>query len=104
MLTVTFWTTAGELAGVLMASYGLVRESFAALADPRTYGEGRYGEGAYGGSQPGAFVSFAVRARLLPQDGKLTLTDRKRNAVLAIAGTVVAAASLAIELVVTGSG
>ncbi len=103
------WTTAGELVGVLMASYGLIRESFARLAAPRPYGEGRYGEGPYGGAPPpsiGRLVSFAVSARLLPRDGELTLTDQKRNAALAILGSVLVAISLVAELVlaVTGEG
>ena len=87
----------------MLASYGLIRESFASLAEPRPYGEGRYGEGTYGGtptpSQRG-LVAFAVRVWLLPRDGKLTLTDRKRNAFLAIMGTDLAALTLTVELIV----
>jgi len=45
------------------------------------------------------FVSFAIWARLLPHDGKLTLTDRKRNAALAISGSAIAAMSLLVELI-----
>ncbi len=41
---------------------------------------------------------MAIRVHLLPKDGKLTLTDRKRNATLAISGTVIAALSLVTEL------
>ena len=102
-LSSNIWTTAGELVGVLLASYGLIRESFASLAEPRPFGEGRFGEGTYGGtpspSQRG-LVAFAVWAWLLPRDGKLTLTDRKRNALFAIMGTILAAVSLTIELIV----
>jgi hypothetical protein len=105
--TASFWTTAGELAGVILASYGLIRESFADLAEPRGFDEGRYGEGAFGGV-PGPithhFVLFAIWARLLPHDGKLTLTDRKRNAALAISGSVIAAMSLLVELILAVSG
>ena len=87
---------------MLLASYGLIRESFSDLAQHRTYGEGRYGEGAYGGGPTptqSALVSIAIRFHLLPADGKLTLTDRKRNATFAISGTVVAALSLLAELI-----
>jgi len=101
-LSANVWTTAGELVGVLLASYGLIRESFASLAEPRGFGEGRYGEGGFGG-MPGPstrrFVSFAIWAWLLPRDGKLTLTDRKRNAALAISGSAIAALSLVVELI-----
>ena len=101
------WTTFGELVGVLLASYGLIRESFADLGAPEGYGEGRFGEGGYGGTPTrtqSALVSFAIRVRLLPSDGKLTLTDRKRNAFLAISGTVIAALSLLAELVLGITG
>jgi len=101
------WTTLGELVGVLLASYGLIRESFADLAERRPFGEGRYGEGAYGGaptSTQSSFVSMAIRVHLLPADGKLTLTDRKRNATYAISGTVIAALSLLAELILAGLG
>ena len=99
--------TSGELVGVLLASYGLIRESFADLAEKRPYGEGRYGEGTYGGAPTptqSAFVRLAVWTRLLPSDGKLTLTDRKRNAALAISGTIIAAVSLIAELILAISG
>ena len=42
---------------------------------------------------------MAIRVHLLPNDGKLTLTDRKRNATLAISGSVIAALSLLAELI-----
>ena len=90
------------MVGVLLASYGLIRESFADLGEPRPYGEGRCGEGPYGGGPTqtqGFLVSFAKRIHLLPTDGKLTLTDRKRNALLAISGTAIAALSLLVELI-----
>lgn len=95
------WATAGELVGVLLASYGLIRESFASLAAPRDFGEGRYNEGPYGGVSAAArgLVSIAIRTRLLPRDGVLTLTDRKRNAALAILGSAIVAISLVAELV-----
>ena len=103
----TVWTTSGELVGVLLASYGLIRESFADLAEHRSYGEGRYGEGTYGGAPTptqSVLVSLAIRTRLLPSDGKLSLTDRKRNATLAISGTLIAAASLLAELALAIAG
>ncbi len=86
---------------MLLASYGLIRESFGNLAARRPYGEGRYGEGAYRATPTptqSSLVSMAIRVHLLPKDGKLTLTDRKRNATLAISGTVIAALSLVTEL------
>jgi len=89
---------------VLLASYGLIRESFASLAEPRAFGEGRYGEGTFGGTPTRSergLVSFAIWARLLPRDGKMTLTDRKRNATLAIVGSAIVAISLLVELVLS---
>lgn len=102
------YTTAGELAGVLLASYGLIRESFADLTEKRDYGEGRFGEGPYGGApSPSWFtrgvLRIATAVRLLPPDHTLTLTDRQRNAVLAIAGTGVAVAALIVELALGGA-
>ncbi len=93
--------TASELIGLLLASYGLIRESFASLAQPRPYGEGRFGEGPYGGAPPHwatPFVTVATRVGLLPRDGTLTLTDRRRNAALAILGTVIAVLALVVDL------
>lgn len=37
------------ISGFLFASYDVMRESFAGLAQSRGYGEGRLGEGPYGG-------------------------------------------------------
>jgi hypothetical protein len=42
-----------QLAGLLCGSYGVLRESFANLAQARPFGEGRYGEGTYGGTPTG---------------------------------------------------
>jgi hypothetical protein len=94
------FTTAGQLLGIVLASYGLIRESFATLAQSRPYGEGRFGEGRFGGTLgrlADSIVAAAVIVRLLPKDGSLTLTDRKRNAALAILGTAIATLSLAFE-------
>ena len=39
-----------EIIGVLLVSYGVLRESLAVLVKSRPYGEGRYDEGVYGGA------------------------------------------------------
>lgn len=73
------FTTAGQLIGIVLASYGLIRESFATLAQSRPYGEGRFGEGRFGGTighLADSIVAAAAMARLLPNDRSLTLTDR----------------------------
>lgn len=94
--------TAGQLIGIVLASYGVIRENFATIAQPRPYDEGRFGEGPFDGT-PGrlssAVIEAAIAVRLLPKDGSLTLTDRKRNAALAIVGTVIATLFLVIELI-----
>ena len=90
-----------EIVGVLLVSYGLLRESFAALAKRRPYGEGRFGEGPYGGApspKGSRVVAIAMLIRLLPGDGELTLTDRKRNAGLAVAGVIIILVALAVGL------
>ncbi len=95
-------TTAGELVGLLLASYGLVRESFAALARPSAYGEERYGEGVYGGGVSRfteGIIRLALWFRLIPRDKQLTITDRKRNAALAISGVLIGALALILELI-----
>lgn len=94
--------TVGELCGVALGAYGLLRESFADLAAERPFGEGRYGEGAYGG-RPSRIVRGLVRvgvwARLLPPDRQMTVTDRKRNAALAITGLFILMLSMAGDLI-----
>ena len=92
--------TLGEITGLVLASYGLIRESFAELAKPRPYGEGRFGEGTYGGApspKTKGLLAAGVRLGLLPRDGSLTLTDHQRNARLAISGTIIAALSLVAD-------
>jgi len=78
-----------QIAGFGLAAYGVLRQAFADLAQPRGFGEGRYGEGRYGGVSRGArfLVTIGTKLRLLPGDHVLTLTDRHRNAACAIAGT-----------------
>lgn len=90
-----------ELVGVLVGSYGLVREAFATLAQARPHGEGRYGEGPYGGSSSrvvSTLLSVGRVLKLIPRDGNLTLTDRKLNAALAVAGVLMVVVSLVAEL------
>ena len=90
-----------ELVGVVLASRGVLRESFAQLDQPRPFGEGRFGEGTYGGA-PNGFHLFLVRigrtVRLLAPDGQLTATDRRENAAYAVAGIVFVIAAILIEL------
>ena len=91
----------GELIGMLLASYGLLRESFAGLAASRPFGEGRMGEGPYGGAPTvpeRRFVRVGVWLGVLPRDGKLTLTDRKLNAKVAIAGVFIGAVALVCDV------
>lgn len=93
----------GELIGVVLAAYGLLRESFATLAKQRPYGEGRYGEGTYGG--PGRIARFFVRlgigVRLLPGDRELTLSDRYRNAACTIIGVILVIISIIADICFT---
>ncbi len=99
-----FYAGCGELVGLVLASYGLIRESFATLNEPRAFGEGRFGEGTFGGGPSrlvAAIIAVGQIVWLLPKDGHLTLTDRKRNAALAIVGTVIAIGSLLAELVLS---
>lgn len=101
------WTSAGELVGLVLASYGLIRESFANLAEGRPFGEGRFGEGTYGGGVSRftqLVLNVATALRLLPPDRNLTLTDRKRNAALAITGVLIGALSLLFELILSLRG
>lgn len=95
------WATAAELIGFLLAAYGLIRQSFADLAENRPFGEGRFGEGTFGGvpsSFATAIIAIGLMLRLLPPDRKLTATDRKRNAVLAICGILIGVLALAFEV------
>ncbi|HEU4693394.1 MAG TPA: hypothetical protein VFS23_33755 [Vicinamibacterales bacterium] len=88
--------------GFLLVSYGLLRQSFTDLAEKRGFGEGRYGEGPYGGGLTAVqrwLVSFGKSVRLLSNDESLTLTDRKKNAALAIAGVISVVSSFGLDLV-----
>lgn len=90
----------GELVGFLLASYGLLRQSFVDLEAPRPFGEGRYGEGSFGGG-PSATTRVALwfgkAIGLLPK-GRLTVSDKQRNALYAVFGVLIGAASLILEL------
>ena len=100
-MSATGWATLAELLGFLLAAYGLLRESFATLNQSRPFGEGRFTEGAFGGAPTwleALLVRLGVLLRLLPPDRALTLTDRKRNAALAIAGVLIGAVALAYEV------
>lgn len=84
------WIEALRLAGVLLFSYGGLREALAKLATPRPYNEGRFGEGVFGGGVgpwTSRLMSAAVAVRMLPADRQLTLTDHKRNAVCVVLGS-----------------
>ena len=100
-MSATGWATLAELIGFLLAAYGLFRQSFADLSEPRPSGEGRYGEGTYGGGLTrfeNALVRFGLLLRLLPPDRKLTTVDKKRNAALAIVGVLIGAVALGYEI------
>lgn len=91
-----------QVGGFILVSYGVLRESFADLAQQRGYGEGRFGEGSYGGglnSLQERLVNLGVRLRLLSGDRTLTITDRKRNAACAIAGVLLLGISIVLDLV-----
>lgn len=90
-----------ELVGVLLVSYGLLRESFGTLAEDRPYGEGRFGDGTFGGRPSKAtnvLVTVGRSLKLLPGDGQLTLTDRKRNAALAVAGVLLVVTAMVLGM------
>lgn len=96
--------TLGELIGFLLAAYGLVRQSFADLAQQVGYGQDRYGESTYGGGltkRERLAVGLAISFRLLPPDRALTIHDKKLNATLAVCGVVIGAVALASELFLT---
>lgn len=85
-------STLGLLAGTLLMGYGAVREALALFAKRADYGEGRYGERPYGGDPSeteSRLISLGVQLNLLPEDRRLTLHDRKRNAMLFLVGLAV---------------
>jgi|GEM_PF-5143379 len=91
-----------HITGFCLASYGLLRESFKDLAAKRGFGEGRYGEGPYGGGSTTAqksLISIGKRLQLLPTDETLTITNRKKNAAMAILGVLLIACSIILDLV-----
>ena len=91
-----------QISGFLFASYGVLRESFADMAQSRGFGEGRFGEGANGGDVTKIqelLVVIGTRSGLLPDDRILTMTDRKRNASWAIAGVILIGFSIVFDLV-----
>lgn len=96
------WTTLLQLVGLALASFGLLRESFADLAKERPYGEGRFGEGEFGGAPSSGLtaglIAVATTIRLLPKDEALTDTDRKQNAASAVAGVIVLFVATSVEL------
>jgi hypothetical protein len=90
-----------QLSGFVLASYGVLRESFAGLAQQRGFGEGRFGEGTYGGGLTRIqelLVAAGIKTGLLPGDRTLTITDRKRNAACAIAGVLLLGLSILFDL------
>ncbi|OLB18376.1 MAG: hypothetical protein AUH12_02465 [Gemmatimonadetes bacterium 13_2_20CM_69_8] len=96
-----------QFVGFFLASYGVLRESFANLAQEPGFGEGRYGEGTLGGVLSWSeqfLVNLGTKVRLLPADRALTLTDRKRNAAWAIGGIALVALSMLFDLVLRLSG
>ena len=92
-----------ELLGVILGAYGVLRESFGDLALGRPFGEGRSGEGSYGGQPTTAYqrwIRLAVTLRLLPPDRSLTITDRRRNATVAILGVAVLVLAMFTDIVI----
>ena len=90
-----------QVSGFVLASYGVLRESFANLAQQRGFGEGRFGEGGFGGGltrTEDMLVSLGTKMGLLPPDRTLTITDRKRNAAWAIAGVFFLGLSILFDL------
>jgi hypothetical protein len=58
-----------QVLGFFLTSYGVLRESFADLAQPEGFGEERAGEGPFGGGLTNTekcLVNFGVRVGLLP--------------------------------------
>lgn len=100
-LVFTLWLLC-TVSGFLLASYGVLRESFANLTQTRGFGEGRFGEGPFGGglTRVGeALITLGIKTGLLPSDRTLTLTDRKRNAALAIVGVILIGLSIIFDLI-----
>ena len=96
-----------QFVGFFLASYGVLRESFANLAQEPGFGEGRYGEGTFGGVLSWSeqfLVNLGTKLRFLPADRQLTVTDRKRNAAWAIGGIALVALSMLFDLVLRLSG
>lgn len=91
-----------QLSGLVCASYGVLRESFADLAQPKGVGEGRFGEGTFGGGPTAlqeVLINVGTKTGLLPSDKTLTIDDKKANAALAIAGVLLAVLGTIIDLV-----
>src|SRR2546430_13488062 len=91
-----------QFVGFFLASYGVLRESFANLAQEPGFGEGTLG-GVLSWSEQ-FLVNLGTKVRLLPADRALTLTDRKRNAAWAIGGIALVALSMLFDLVLRLSG
>lgn len=74
--------------GFGFASYGVLRESFAAFGDVARWDYSRYDEAVYASQLDAVLVRAGVALRLLPADGPLTPADRHRNAACAILGVL----------------
>ncbi len=95
-----FWLVS-LIAGFLFTSYGVLRESFAALAQQQGTDEGRSGESQLGGDLgkiEQSVFSLGSKAGLLPSDRPLTMTDRKKNATSAVAGVVLLGLSILFDI------
>lgn len=91
-----------ELAGTLLTFYGLLREAFADLAVEQPYGADRYGDDNYGGvpsPRQETLLRLGTLFRILPRDRSLTVSDRRRNAVLAVTGVFLYAIPALLTLV-----
>jgi hypothetical protein len=92
-----------QLAGLVCASYGVLRESFADLAQPKGFGDGRFGEGTFDGSPTGvqqALITLGTKTGLLPSDKTLTIDDKKANAAWAIGGVLLAVLGTVVDLLI----
>src|SRR5438094_5064000 len=93
-----FWLVS-QVSGFLLASYGVLRASFADLGKIG-FGEDLFGEGTGGGPTKiqELLLNLGLKTGLLPADRTLTVTDKRRNAAWAIAGVALLGLSIVLDL------
>ncbi len=99
--TLFFFWLVSLILGFVFASYGVLRESFSALAQQQGTGEGRSDESSTGeglSKTEASLFSFGLKAGLLRSDRSLTMTDRKKNAAWAVAGVILVGLSIVFGL------